>query len=88
MWFDGVKKHNHANFPIIVEQGTWIFYPGCFNFSFNDTWLFELDLMLKESLYWTVKISHNTFKQDKTLWIQLMQEIELKKEVICMKKIE
>ena len=73
MWFDdGVKKHNHANFPIISRK--WYetlgyFTPGCFNFGFNDTWLFELGLNVKRAHYIdTVKISHNTFKQDKTLW--------------------
>jgi len=73
MWFDdGVKKKEHANFPIVSRK--WYetlgyFTPGCFNFGFNDTWLFEIGLYVKRAHYVdTVKIDHNNFKQDKKYW--------------------
>ena len=73
IWFnDGVKKHTHASFPIISRkwyQTLGYFTPGCFNFGYNDTWLFEISLYLKRAFYiGTVMIEHNSFKKNEKYW--------------------
>lgn len=73
MWFnDGVKKDTHASFPIVSR--VWYnvlgyFTPGCFNFGFNDTWLFQIALYLRRAHYIErVKIEHISFKTDIKYW--------------------
>ena len=73
MWFnDGIKKNKHASFPIISRK--WYetlgyFTPGCFNFGFNDTWLFEISLIIKRAHYLdNVLIDHMSWKSDKKYW--------------------
>ena len=46
---DKINGEKHCAFPIVSKE--WYkclgrFTPGCFNFGYNDTWIFEVGKML------------------------------------------
>jgi len=51
---DGINGEKHCAFPIVSRE--WYeclgrFTPGCFNFGYNDTWIFEVGTMLERLHY-------------------------------------
>ena len=53
MWFeDLINGPNHCAFPIISKEWYGVlgyFFPGIFNFGYNDTWIYNIALLIKRA---------------------------------------
>ena len=63
IWFnDGLRAHMYGDFPIVSRKWYEIlgyFTPGCFEFTFNDTWIIDLGRRVKRLHYVKkVKLTH------------------------------
>ena len=63
MWFnDGLRAHMYGDFPIVSREWYKIlgyFTPGCFEFTFNDTWINDLGKRVRRLHYVKkVKLTH------------------------------
>jgi glycosyltransferase involved in cell wall biosynthesis len=70
-WFeDKINGENHCAFPMVSKE--WYkclgrFTPGCFNFGYNDTWIFEVGKMLDRCHFIpSVVVEHLHFSQGKS----------------------
>ena len=70
-WFDDkINYDRHCAFPIVSRE--WYnklgrFTPGCFNFGYNDTWIFEVGKMLDRCHFIpSVVVEHLHFSQGKS----------------------
>jgi len=67
---DGINGERHCAFPIVSRE--WYeclgrFTPGCFNFGYNDTWIFEVGTMLERLHYIPfIKAEHLHFSVGKS----------------------
>jgi len=67
---DGINGEKHCAFPIVSRE--WYeclgrFTPGCFNFGYNDTWIFEVGKMLDRCHYIPfIKAEHLHFSTGKS----------------------
>ena len=67
---DGINGEKHCAFPIVSRE--WYeclgrFTPGCFNFGYNDTWIFEVGTMLDRCHYIPfIKAEHLHFSTGKS----------------------
>ena len=70
-WFnDGINGDKHCAFPIISRE--WYdtvgyFAPGCFNFGYNDTWVFDIAKRLDRTHYIpNILVEHMHFSKGKS----------------------
>ena len=70
-WFnDGINADRHCAFPIISRE--WYdtvgyFAPGCFNFGYNDTWVFDIAKRLDRTHYIPdILVEHMHFSKGKS----------------------
>ena len=70
-WFnDGINGDRHCAFPIISKE--WYdtvgyFAPGCFNFGYNDTWVFDIAKRLDRTHYIpNILVEHMHFSKGKS----------------------
>jgi glycosyl transferase/beta-hydroxylase protein BlmF len=67
---DGINGEKHCAFPIVSRE--WYeclgrFTPGCFNFGYNDTWIFDVGKMLDRCHYIPfIKAEHLHFSTGKS----------------------